>query len=101
VGDVHHWEAMMMRLFAFTMFAMLVGGLMPKPVAAQDAKPLDAAATAKIKAELMDAFLSFVKMLNAHDTKGLAENGYVVPSFFVLATGVVLPNLQGGHCHSL
>lgn len=36
----------------------LVGGLMPKPVAAQDAKPLDAAATAKIKSEVSDALAS-------------------------------------------
>jgi hypothetical protein len=68
--------------------------LWPRPVIAQDEKPLDAAATAKIKSEVSEALASYVKVVNAHDAKGVAENTYAVPSFAVLPNGVVVPSLR-------
>lgn len=79
----------MMRLFAITTFAMLFGGLMAMPVAAQDAKPLDVAATAQIKSEVLDAVAGYLKIWNARDPEGVAANVYAVPSFVVLPGGVV------------
>jgi len=85
---------MMMRLLVMTTFAMFVGGLMPKPVAAQNAAPLDVAATAKIKSEVSDAVAGYFKISNAREAKGVAENVYGVPSFVVLPTGGVLASLH-------
>lgn len=84
----------MMRLFAITIFAVLVGGLMAGTVAAQDAKPLDAAATAKIKSEVSDAMASYLKVFNARDPKGVAENAVAAPSFIVLPSGGIVPSLH-------
>lgn len=84
----------MMRLFTITIFVVLVGGLMTKPVAAQEVTPLDATATAKIKSEVSDAVASYLKVFNAHDPKGVAENAQAAPSFVVLPSFGILPYLH-------
>jgi hypothetical protein len=83
-----------MRSLLIAIFAAVVAGFTPKPVIAQDVKPLDAAASAKIKSEVLDAVASYLNIWNAHDAKSIAENVYAVPSFVVPPNGVVVPSLH-------
>lgn len=84
----------MTRPYALTILAMLVASSMLKPVAAQEAKSLDAAATAEIRTEVSNALAGYSKLWDAHDAKGVAENAYTVPSFVVLPNGDVIPSLH-------